>query len=143
MAHYVEKRHFWNRPRNLNRISRIPFFEMPIGSYTITPSPSALSEELFQMMEQLLQEKSDILDSQNGNLFDNYIDAWKNLAKVRLEAQSVQHYAKIQTLVNVRESVKDNAEKWLAFEKSELEKIQNEIEKTEVQYDSFRSDKRM
>lgn len=143
MAHFLWKKRFKKRHFYSDRISRIPFNEESIEPYTINPSIMSLEADLLKMINIVVNQKKGCVDGQNGNMFDNYIKSWEDLAKSSLEKQKATHDDKIQTLSNVRKSIRKNAEDWLKSEKEELDVIAEKIQKLETVYSDFCSNKNL
>lgn len=137
MAHYREKKIMKRKRKFVENISRIPYNEESFEWYMISPSPKALEEDLEQFLKAAFSKKELCFDGQNSNMFDKYIDSWKNLALARLNTQKIARENKIANLCNIRNAVRKNAVDWLVTERKELEVINEEISELEKKYQEF------
>ena len=101
-----------------------------------------MKSELIEILKNILNREPTCVDGQNGNLMDNYIKSWENLAKTRLNAQRVDHAEKMSLLSHSRESIKVDAEKWLEFERKELGSIEEQLEDIKKDYCVFLSNQK-
>lgn len=140
MAHFIKRKRF-KRKHYPERLSRIPFNEESIEPYRISPSTMSLEADLLIMLNKVINVKKGCIDGQNGNIYDNFIKSWEDLAKSSLEKQKTEHIDKIQTIANVRKAIRLNAQDWIEHERDELKKINEKVIQVEKDYKDFCSKK--
>lgn len=108
-------------------VSRVPFGGDVFGEYSINPSAEKfeafLSEELFL----LLSESTDCVDGQNGNVFDNIIDRWLEIAIQNIEEQKNMRSIALKAIIDSRQANLVQAQEYIQYEKDELDRINNHI----------------
>lgn len=108
-------------------ISRIPFGGDVFGEYVINPSTEKFESYLSEELSLILEMSPACVDGQNGNVLDNVIDKWQEIAEKNIEEQKNMRSIALNTIVNTRKSNLKQAEEYIKYEEEELKKIDEHL----------------
>lgn len=108
-------------------ISRIPFGGDVFGEYAINPSTEKFEAYLSEELSLILEMSPKCVDGQNGNVLDNIIDKWQEIAEKNIDEQRNMRSIALKTIVNLRASNLKQAEEYIKYEEEELKKIDDHL----------------
>lgn len=108
-------------------ISRVPFGGDIFGEYAINPSTEKFEAYLSEELSLILEMSPACVDGQNGNILDNIIDKWMEIAEKNIDEQRNMRSIALKTIVNSRTSNLKQAEEYIKYEEEELKRIDDHL----------------